>query len=335
MTIIATILRVLISAIVTLLTIIAPWAPSLSPYKPLDKDACLLNFAAISDTHYESDEHDPEDAVYSDITHNVYMPNLKQGSDKLDALVIAGDITDHGYASQWDRAEDILTSYDVADEMILAMGNHDLWTRDEQGRTSKGLFLQYNKRITGKYVSDAYYSTEVNGYPFIVLCSEADETDGYFTDKQIKWLKKELKKAAKKDLPIFVICHWPLNQTHGLPVTFGDDEYTEMTGGMGENSARIERLLKKYDNVFLISGHIHIGFSNAEDEAKTGYRSIESDGSFHSINLPRINAMTKIGYPMMGTGYNVEVYEDKVVFRARNYAMNTWVPKYDCTIELV
>lgn len=109
-----------------MLTIVAPWADAFAPCKPLDTEECLLNFAAISDMHYESEKFDEEDALYSDITNNIYLYDFSQAKEKLDALVIAGDITEHGYVSQWDRAEKILTSQDVADEIILAMGNHDL-----------------------------------------------------------------------------------------------------------------------------------------------------------------------------------------------------------------
>lgn len=334
---IGTALRTLVSVIITVISFMAPWLVGdyTAPNAPINSEECLLNFAAISDMHVDTEEYDKEDSVYTDITHHAFLPDFENAEEKLDALVLAGDITEHGYVAQWDKTEKLLVSYDLADEIILAAGNHDLWTNGDQGRTAKGLFMQYNKRITGRFETDVYYSTEVNGYTFIVLCSEEDSEYAYFSDKQIKWLKAELKEAAKKDLPIFVICHWPLSQTHGLPVTWGDEEYNDMTGGMGEQSARIEKILKKYDNVFFISGHIHSGFSNADMEAESGYQSIESDGSFHSVNLPRVNAVSKRGYFMIGTGYNVEVYENEVVFRARNYMTGTWCPEFDYTIELV
>ena len=65
-----------------------------------------------------------------------------------------------------------------------------------------------------------------------------------------------MKKASKKDLPIFVISHWPLNQTHGLPLSFGDEDYDEMTGGMGEKSADIENAL--IDGVVRKDKHIDV-----------------------------------------------------------------------------
>ena len=337
MVILATVIKGLVTAIITLMTIVAPWAMkgATAPYAPIDSENCLLNFAVISDIHVETTEDGETEAGYTDVTSQLVFSGIESYEGELDALVLAGDNTDHGYVAQWNRLEEILGSYNLADEIILASGNHDTWTRGDGDRTHKGLFIQYNRRIADRAVGNVYYSTEVNGYPFIVLCSESDNTGGYFSDTQIKWLKKELKKAAEKELPIFVVCHWPLNQTHGLPVTWGEDDYDDMTGGMGEQSARIEKLLKKYDNVFLLSGHIHAGLSNENMQGVTGYQTLESDGSLHSLNLPRVNAVQGVGNFMIGYGYNVEVYENEVVFRARNYMTDTWAPHYDYTVELV
>ena len=302
---------------------------------PLNSQECRLNFAAVSDLHIDAYDGNVGLAAYSELVSGGMFPDFEEMDERLDAVVISGDVTDHGYESQWVKTEEILGSYDLADNIILAAGNHDTWTRENSDKTFRELFVEYGSRIMGVETDDIYFTREVNGYTFIVLCSESDSTSGYFSQTQISWLKAELAKAAEKDLPIFVICHWPINQTHGLPVTFGDDDYDEMTGGMGYQSAEIEAALKEYDNVFLISGHIHAGLSNADDMARTGYQSVESDGSFHSINLPRFNAFNPIGNFMIGTGYTVEVYDDEVVFRARNFLTGNWLPNYDYTIALV
>ena len=329
--------RTIVSTIITIIAFLTPWlmGDTTAENKPLKPEDCRLNFAVISDTHIETIEFDKTDANILDLVNGAFMPDFATAEEKLDLLVHAGDITEHGYKAQWEKTEKLFNSYDIAEEIILAPGNHDLWTEDESGRTAKGLFMQYNYRITGRLVNNFYYSTEVNGYTFIVLCSERDDPYAYISDKQLSWLKSEMKKASKKDLPVFVICHWPLNQTHGLPVSWGDDDYNDMTGGLGEQSATVEKILKKYDNVFYINGHIHAGFSNEAEESKYGYQSIESDGSFHSINLPRVNTTQNVGNSMIGTGYHVEVYENEVVFRARNYMTSTWIPRYDYTIALV
>ena len=330
-------IRTLLSIVLTVIAMVSPelLGDRAAPDAPLDTNECRLSFAAISDPHIESAEYNEDLAKYTDLTLNAILPDFSRFDEKLDAFVIAGDITDHGYEEQWQKTEELLTSYDLADNIILAAGNHDTWTRAEQGKTFKDLFTEYSSRITGREIKELYYSLEVKGYTFIVLCSEGDNVSGYFSDTQINWLKAELKKAAEKDKPIFVICHWPINQTHGLPQSFGDEDYNEMTGGMGAQGDIIEKALKEYDNVFLISGHIHAQLSNAETKEQFGYQNLESYGSFHSLNLPRVNTLSPVGYHWLGVGYNIEVYDDEVVFRARNYFSGNWIPEYNYTVELV
>lgn len=333
MAIISTFLKVFISIVLSIATFVAPaqTAGMTDANAPLDSENCKLNFVTVSDTHVK----DGIEGVLKDFMFEVTMTDMEKAEEKLDALVIAGDITDHGYPEQWQYTEELLGRYDVADRILLAMGNHDTWTRDDEGsRTAKGLFMEYNRKITGKLVGNVYYSTKINGYPFIVLCSEADNTSAYISDKQINWLKSEMKKASKSDKPIFVISHWPLNKTHGLPVSWGDEDYDDMTGGFGEQSDRINKILQKYDNVFLISGHIHNGFSNAETKSELGYETIEKVGNIYSVNLPPLNGFSENGSQLPGYGYNIEVYDDEVVFRARNYMTGSWAPRYNYTIEL-
>ncbi len=331
MTAIATVIKTIVSLLLAISNLALPsvFGASNAANAPIDKNNCLLNFVAISDTHVHADG----DGGYNDMIFSLVMPDLEGAEVKPDALVISGDVTDHGEEAEWKYLENLMSQYNPAERTLLAIGNHDTWT-EEGDKTSKQLFIEYNKKITGERVSNVYYSTKVNGYYFIFLGSEKDNTDAYFSEKQLNWLKSEMKKASKTRKPIFVVSHWPMNETHGLPETWGDEEYTRMTGGMGEQSAQVKKILNKYKNVFLISGHIHSGLSNSAMAESNGYQSIEQYGNIVSVNLPTVNAVTGSGHFMLGTGYNVEVYEDEVVFRARNYAAQCWLPGYNYTFEI-
>ncbi len=298
-------------------------------YAPVDADKCLLNFVAVSDSHIRADGM----GGYNDMLFDLVMNDINGAGVKPDAMVFAGDITDNGEEDEWQYFQGIMEKYDTPERLLFAVGNHDTWT-EESEKSAKELFIEYNKKITGKKISNIYYSTKVNGYSFIVLGSEQDHTDAFFSNKQLKWLASEMKSAAKSGKPIFVVSHWPLNKTHGLPVTWGDEEYTDMTGGMGEQSDKVFEILNKYKNVFLISGHIHSGFSNEIMAESNGYQSVEKHGNITSVNLPVVSGGNINGHFMIGTGYNVEVYKDKVIFRARSYAAGCWLPGYDYTIEL-
>lgn len=294
---------------------------------PLEDD-CKLNFAAISDIHMT-------DEKLRSLMLGIGLYDMENSDETMDALVCAGDLTDHGYKEQWDLLAETFAQYNPAKKIILAQGNHDTWTEDEGYNLAKKYFIEYNEKITGTKSETEYYSTKINGYTFIVLASEYDHTDMYVSDAQLAWLAAEMDAASKDGLPIFVVSHWPLNQSHGLPETWGDDEPEPDDGGMGDQSAAVESILKKYNNVFLISGHIHNGFTNEKQKDTYGYVSVESDGSFHSVNLPSYMYMTIRGCIANGTGCQFEVYDDRVEIRSRSYSAGAWYTDYNFTLPLV
>lgn len=295
--------------------------------KPLYDD-CKLNFAVLSDIHMT------EETARADMLR-FGLQDMQEFSSPLDLVVASGDLTDHGEPEEWANLEKAFADYTPAKNIILAQGNHDTWTSDDNYALSRELFIEYNGKIADREIDEVYYSTKVNGYTFIVLGSETDRTAAYISDTQIEWLEGEMEKASKDGLPIFVVSHWPINENHGLPETWGDDEPEPDDGGLGDQSARVEEILKAYENVFMITGHIHSGFTKKGQEDIYGYLSVESDGSFHSINLPQYMYLTLRGRIANGTGFVFEVYEDTIEIRARSYSAGVWYTDYDYTIDLV
>ena len=294
---------------------------------PLRED-CKLNFAVLSDIHMT------EEAARADMLR-FGLQDMQEFDSPLDLVVASGDLTDHGEPGEWANLEKAFADYTPAKNIILAQGNHDTWTGDDDYALSRELFIDYNEKIAGRDIDEVYYSTKVNGYTFIVLGSEEDHTYAYMSDAQLDWLADEMEKASKDGLPIFVVSHWPINESHGLPETWGDDEPEPDDGGIGDQSARVEEILKAYDNVFMITGHIHSGFTKEGQQDVYGYLSVESDGSFHSINLPQYMYMTLRGRIANGTGFVLEVYDDVVEIRARSYSAGVWYTDYNYSIELV
>lgn len=329
MTTFITFIKGLVSVILTVLNVFTGciFGDFTADTKPLYDD-CRLNFAAVSDIHM-TDEQARVDML------KFGLQDMQNSEYPLDLIIGAGDLTDHGEPEEWANLEKAFADYTPAKNIILAQGNHDTWTSDDDYALSKELFIEYNEKIAGREIDEVYYSTKVNGYTFIVLGSEEDHTYAYMSDTQLDWLANEMAIASQDGLPIFVVCHWPLNQTHGLPETWGEDDMEPDDGGIGDQSARVEEILKSYENVIMISGHIHSGFSNDRQAENNGYISIESDGSFHSVNLPSYMYMTMRGRIANGTGYTFEVYDDTVEIRARSYSAGVWYTDYNYTIDLV
>ena len=142
--------------------------------------------------------------------------------------------------SHREALDKISKSYDYAG----IIHDKDTWTEDDGYNLAKDYFIDYSNEITNRDNEHEYFSTKVNGYTFIVLASEDDRTSMFMSDEQIEWLSDEMEKASKDGLPIFVVSHWPINQTHGLPETWGDEDMEPDDGGIGDQSAAVEEILK-------------------------------------------------------------------------------------------
>lgn len=298
-------------------------------FKVKDAEEVNLHFAAIADIHMTD-----EFARMQVLKCGLW--DMDYSEDELDALVLAGDLTDHGLEEEYENLTKSFEPYKPADEIIMAVGNHDTWTDDDDRyEPAKEYFIEYSKTITGRELTECYFTTEINGYTFIVMASEGTSTSAYISPEQLQWLREEMDKAAEKELPIFVVSHWPVAESHGLPETWGDSEPEILDGSFGDQNYEVEAILKDYDNVFFITGHLHNGFVNDSQTDVYGYASVESDGAFHSINLPSFMYMGIRGRVMNGCGYTFEVYDDEVVVRARSFTSGIWYTDYDVTIPIV
>ena len=256
----------------------------------------------------------------------------------LDAFVVAGDIAENGLQSEFDRvAEDIR---DIpADNFIMAAGNHDIRLREyEQCKTTITNFMnQFNAEE--KHVSELYYEYDVNGYKFLVIASdEASFEEAFISDAQLQWLNLALKEYTKNGDPVFVVTHYPLAESHGLPNTWGssNSEPTEglpeyiykdgydYTGSIGEQSNEIYDVLTSYKNVFFITGHLHTGFGYYT------YQALNKENNVHGVNVPSVGIDNKDGtYNNPATGLYVEVTDDQVIFYARDFAEGRFLTEKD------
>lgn len=71
-----------------------------------------------------------------------------------------------------------------------SLGNHDYWN----GLSVEGAQKRFLEK-TG--MESIYYHKVVKGYHFLVMSPENGTTHGYYSDKQINWLKEEMAKAQK------------------------------------------------------------------------------------------------------------------------------------------
>jgi hypothetical protein len=53
------------------------------------------------------------------------------------------------------------------------------------------------------------------------------------------------------------------------------------------------------------------------------------------VDLPSFGKVPSGDYNETGSGFQVELYGDEIVFRARNFAQGEWESEFDRTIELM
>ncbi len=259
--------------------------------------------------------------------------DLENAECEFDAVVGIGDIAENGLLEEYQLAYNEL--YDLSDRFIMATGNHDIRLRAYS--QSYGRFTNFTNSLNRdeSMTENAYaegkfaYSEVVNGYKFIVMGSDKTEfEEAYISPEQLEWLDSEL--ATEKGKPVFVILHQPLKLTHNLPTTWGSGTNKE-AGSVGDQNDEIKTILAKHaddSTVILITGHLHAGFS------QYSYEQIEG---FHSFNVPSLSIENKDGEEGgngAGLTYIVEVYNSKVLFRARNCKTGEWLPKWDVSVPV-
>lgn len=283
---------------------------------PSGAEKPILQVALLADSQIwaNSDRHWTFMAACEDIENN---------TDALDAVVLAGDLTESGDDPTNQIVIDLLAGLSV-DKKLIASGNHDV--RLNYTHTMARFIADANALGSGDAViGKPYYRTTVGGYTFVVLGSEKQRLErAYLSDEQLDFLDAALADGTKDGKPAFVICHQPLSNTHGLPEIW-------RTGDLGEQSAQIKEIIQKYDNVFFLSGHTHSGFGE--------YTYDDSVPGVNLVNIPPVGKPASRCYEPAGQGIVMQVYEDRVVFKARNFAEGVWLggdfPDFDRAYALV
>ena len=273
---------------------------------------------------------DPQVGLYTYkryITFKAASEDLHNASCKFDAVIGLGDITENAQQAEYQLVYENLSGIDT--RYIMATGNHDI--RLHGYNYSVKTFSDFANALNNNVdeIDALHFSERVSGYKVIVLGSDKTELErAYLSDEVLEWLDDEVE--AENGKPTFVICHQPLKNTHNEGFAFGS--ITNAGGHVGDQSITIKKILSKYDNVFFITGHLHSGF---------GPDSYNNVDGIHCVNAPSMSIENKDGtYNNAGTGYIMEVYNDKVIFRARDFLQGTWVAEttgdssYDIVIDI-
>lgn len=282
----------------------------ITSYSTLEEDASLV-FTVLADVHIEGNNED---------RFKLFGEGLADinSAKRNDALVFLGDNTMNNQVVELSAFYGLVKEHITIGNILMITGNHDLCPSDYNTGDYEDLrdrFFDYkNEYIKAQYDDSVYYSYEINGYKFIVLGSESDAgVQEDISDTQLKWFESELKSAEESGKPIFVFNHYPLNHTW-------EDVWSE--GHMGKDSEKLHEILKTCKNkIIYFSGHLHMGLYDNQvsyiNEENITYISVPSFGSDNDVGDAHIQDK--------GMGLYVEVYDNSIIIRIRNFAEHKWM----------
>ncbi len=306
-----------------------PYAGIQLPVINTKKDDCKLLVEMISDTHLEEKE------LFRQWFLKAGLKNLKRADVDIDAVLVAGDLTNYADEPSLAKYYEIIKKYSPA-PVISAAGNHDIGHAGDRNKTdisreqAKANFIKYNNEYMGTSHEDNYYAAEISGYKFIILGDivyDGGHWDGMdMGAEQLAFLESELA-SVKKGEPVFVCSHWPIDDINGENVIWPDS-------GIDLEVNPVKEIFEKYDNVFYISGHMHAGIKSKAVQDKYGLSNVEQINGVTYINLPTYGIINMFGAPWSATGMQLEVYDDEVVIRPRNFMTNKWYTNAEYRIDI-
>ncbi|RAT99105.1 metallophosphoesterase [Brevibacillus sp. Leaf182] len=276
------------------------------------KEKPLVSFEVITDMHVQTSK----DHVHNKNLEDAFKDMIALNPDS-DGLMTIGDNTENGTEAQYMELARIFNTYkDQLPETYFVQGNHDVrwgdWTQFSE------LFHKYTN------MKSSYYNVWINGYQFIFLGTEKGLKDySYLSEAQLKWLDEKLSESEGK--PTFIFHHQPLKNTvAGANVGYLKSNYWY---GVRQDK-EMKTILSKHPGAFLFSGHTHWELGAKDTMYNAKYATMFNAGATSYL-------WTDANTGKDGSqGFFVEVYEDKVLVKGRDFKNDTWIANAQFEIDL-
>ena len=277
----------------------------------------LYEFQIFTDIHIDRDGAIP----IHDTHFKLALQDVLEHSPDSKGIITIGDNTNNGFEEQWQRFVSIRDSVlkDGLPKMYFTMGNHD---RDMNGSYEQqvALFKKYTDSPA------VYYSFKIENNTFIVLGSEKKGST-YMSQAQLDWLRLELEKAPK-DSPVFVFLHEPIENTVSGSLSKLNPTIQDWWGFKQEDE--VHKIVDPYANVMFFTGHTHWHFDNAQPMLYGGGKTANYFNAAAVAYLWDDNDQSVSG----SQGYYVEVYDNGIFVRGRDFENSDWAPEAQFFIPL-
>lgn len=235
-------------------------------------------------------------------------PNYKN----LDAVLIAGDVTDMGTKIAFGSIKAATVPVLRGDTQFLATVST---SHDDRNLGKESLALY--EKIMGQ---ETDFHRVINGFHFIGISASKIEGEHY-SEYQKEWLVKELDKAVADDpsKPIFVLQHEHISNT-----VYGSSDYE------GWGMPDFAEILKKYPQVIDFSGHSHYPINDPRSIWQGEYTAIGTGGLYYAeVTVDDTKTVHPSGYRMASTFWIVEIdAENRIRLRAVDLVAQEYLCEY-------
>lgn len=231
---------------------------------------------------------------------------------KLDAVLIAGDVTDMGTKIAFGSIKAAVQPVLKGDTQFLAT----ISTSHDDRNLSKSS-LELYRNIMGQ---ETDFHRVINGFHFIGISASPIEGEHY-DENQKKWLVEQLDAAVADDpsKPVFVIQHEHISNT-----VYGSSDFE------GWGMPDFAEILKDYPQVIDFSGHSHYPINDARSIWQGEYTAFGTGGLYYAeITVDDVKTVHPKNYRSASTFWVVEIdAENRIRLRAVDLLAQEYLCEY-------
>lgn len=264
--------------------------------KLFNEGKAQYRFGVVSDVHYNRyNDYSDDDSISAFNTALKFIDN--QG---IDFVGVAGDLSQNSETDSFKKFKSAIDKYPNI-TVYSCMGNHDvnnIWDFRKYVNKKKNK----DKNVKNISENEVDFVYEKNGDIFIFFSQTRWD---YYTDKsylvtkdQLNWLEKNLNTYAEKNVYLFFHTYFASedgNITTAVGNLINPGGYTyDLTYRFGNaDEKRFRKLLNKYPNVTVFSGHSHWAYDQQKYNANLNIGNIKKNNTgatlvhISSIGAPR------------------------------------------------
>ena len=284
----------------------------------------LYSFGALSDVHIQYE------TGYGDIERAL---NFLTNTENVSFTCICGDLTRNGLVNELQQYKDAVSGHIENGYKIYAIaGNHEGFQPECESviETYTGYPLYYAVTKNTTDTSRRIYADSSIGENdvFIFVGNEYHYYDGeLLTVAEMQWLYEILEEYRNKRC--FLFQHLRPNDASGNAYGIYGGTASQWNN---RDSVVFGNLLKHYRNVIFFHGHSHLEFAL---QTKDNLANYDNKYGMHSIHIPSITMLrtgdesgsaSKKEVYEGSEGYVVDVYENGIHLRGRDFASGEFLP---------